>query len=132
MGLLDEYHKCLELLYNGRIDEGIEGLKALLQNPIAHNKEFDELRYSIYQSLAELNEKHCSDLVAAVYYLHEAIKIRDDFLEWKRLGGLCRRKGFLEQAQFCLKKAIALSPILNRDILLEELCELLILNNRQN
>ena len=56
--LLDEYHKCLETLYNGSIDQGIQGLKTILQNQITYSKEFDELRYSIYQSLAELSEKH--------------------------------------------------------------------------
>lgn len=118
-------------MYTGSIDQGIHGLKALLQNPIAHNKEFGELRFSIYQSLAELSEKHSGQLTEAVYYLHEALKIRESFMEWKRLASLCRRRGFLEQAHFSLKKAIAMAPVLHRDILLEELCEVYVLSQNQ-
>jgi tetratricopeptide (TPR) repeat protein len=66
-----------------------------------------------------------------VYYLHQALKIREDFLEWKRLAGLCRRRGFLDQAEFCLKKSVGMAPMLNKDIIYEELCETYILNKHQ-
>ena len=59
--------------------------------------------------------------------LYRAIKIKEDYTLWKKLGDLCVRGGHLGEGEFCLRKAIGSSPILTRNYLVEGLIEVKIL-----
>ena len=73
--IIKKYENCLKMMNDKCFEKGVESLKLLLEEKIIQEKDFDNLRYSCFISLATVYENELKLINEALYYLNKAINI---------------------------------------------------------